>query len=143
MRPSLVHDASTFGESRAFRIKFTRRLVRFSVMTMCVPFLSFRLLVKMVLASTCVIGRELDDHGAWVASAGRFRRSTAHAMAAVDAASVWMHAQGASYLKSPPSCCRYRRRRYSPVDHETRDSSAGCISSVRDSDCCVRSMLAI
>ena len=46
MRPSLVHDASTFGESRAYRSKSTRRLVRFSVMTMCVP-LSFRLLVKM------------------------------------------------------------------------------------------------
>ena len=38
--------------------------------------------------STRLIGRELDDHGAWVASAGRFRPGTAHAVAAVDAASV-------------------------------------------------------
>ena len=62
MRPSLVHDASTFGESRAFRSKSTRRLVRFSVMTMCVP-LSFRLLVKTALRGSYDVNLTITGRG--------------------------------------------------------------------------------
>ena len=82
MRPSLVHEASTFEESRAFRSKSIQVFGDYELG-------SLELALGGENSYAWLVGSELHNHWAGITrNAGIFGRGTAHAVAAVDAARI-------------------------------------------------------